>query len=175
MKMSQAKTALLIIDVQKGLFGKSTPIHRAEELLGNINTLVDRAHRAGAPVFFVQHAGKKTLVKGSDDWRLHPRLHPLETDRVIPKRHVNAFEGTVLETELHSRGIESLVVTGLVTYACVRATCIGANRLGYRVTLARDGHSNYTKNAAEVVEHWNQKLSAAGIVVLKATSEIGFR
>ncbi|MEW6403913.1 MAG: isochorismatase family cysteine hydrolase [Chloroflexota bacterium] len=171
--VNQHKVVLLIVDVQKGLFKKSTPIYQAEKLLENINTLVDRAHRAGATVFFVQHSDKKTLAKGSDGWRLHPRLHPLDIDCIIPKRHVNAFEDTVLEEELNSRGVGTLVVTGLVTYACVRATCIGAKKLGYRVILARDGHSNYSKHAAQVIEDWNEKLSV-GIVEVKSTSEIEF-
>ncbi|MEW6367725.1 MAG: isochorismatase family protein [Acidobacteriota bacterium] len=61
---------------------------------------------------------------------------------------------------MDSRGIGSLVVTGLVTYACVRATCMGAKKLGYRVILARDGHSNYSKHAAQVIEDWIRELGA---------------
>ncbi len=68
--------ALLIIDVQQGLFRKSTPIYKAEELLQNIHTLVDRAHRAGVPVFYVQHSDQKALVINSQDWQLHSELHP---------------------------------------------------------------------------------------------------
>jgi len=47
----KCKAALLIIDVQNGLFRKSSPIYQAESLLKNINTLVARADWAGAPVF----------------------------------------------------------------------------------------------------------------------------
>ena len=65
--------ALLVIDVQQGLFAKSIPIYHADELLKNIGTLVDRAHRAQAPVFYVQHSSGKTLVEGSDEWQLHPQ------------------------------------------------------------------------------------------------------
>ncbi len=65
--------ALLIIDVQQGLFEQPTPIYKAGALLKNIGSLVDHAHRAGVPVFYGQHSDKRSLVKGSDEWQLHSR------------------------------------------------------------------------------------------------------
>jgi len=165
--------ALLIIDVQKGLFRKSTPIYKAEDLLRNIQTLVDRAHLAGAPVFYIQHSDQKALVMGSADWQLHAGLFPAEADIIIHKRHGNSFEDTTLEQELKSRDIDSLVIMGLVTHGCVRATCMGAKNLGYRVILVEDGHSSYSKQAAQLIEEWNQKLSNEN-VDLKLTRDIGF-
>ena len=170
----QKKVALLIIDVQQGLFEKSTPIYRADTLLKNIGTLVDRAHRAGAPVFYVQHSDKRFLVKGSDRWQLHPDLHPLDTERIIHKRHGSAFKDTDLGQELKSRGIKSLVVTGLVTHGCVRATCLDAKKLGYRVILVQDGHSSFSQQAAKLIEEWNRKLSEK-MIELKSTCEIKFQ
>ena len=167
----QNSVALLVIDVQQGLFGKS--LYQAEQLLHNINTLIDRAHRSGVPVFFIQHSGAKTLVKGSQDWQLHPELHRLATDPVVHKEHGNAFEDTVLDAALKSGQVTNVVVTGLVTHGCVRATCTGALQLGYRVTLVKDGHSSYSKQAAKLIDEWNQKLSAMN-VVLRSTSEIEF-
>ena len=167
----QNNVALLVIDVQQGLFSKST--YKAEQLLHNINTLIERAHRDGVPVFFIQHSGAKTLVKGSHDWELHPQLHRLATDPIVHKEHGNAFEDTVLDAALKSGQVTNVVVTGLVTHGCVRATCIGALQLGYRVTLVKDGHSSFSKQAARLIDEWNQKLSAMN-VELKSTSEIEF-
>jgi len=167
----QTNVALLVIDVQQGLFKKST--YKADQLLHNINTLLDRAHREGVPVFFIQHSGAKTLVRGSPDWQLHPQLHLLATDPIVHKQHGNAFEDTVLDQALKSGGITNVVVAGLVTHGCVRATCIGALQLGYRVTLVKDGHSSYSKQAARLIDEWNEKLSAMS-VELKSTSEIEF-
>jgi len=167
------RAALLIVDVQNGLFRRATPIYRADELLTNINVLVDRAHRAGAPVFYVQHSGGTFLAEGSDGWRLHPRLVPQAGDTIVHKRRVNAFDGTGLARQMASRDVKTVVITGLVTHACVRATCRGAKDLGYRVILVRDGHSNSSKHAAEVIERWNQRL-AAGTVELCAALETTF-
>ena len=166
-------TALLVIDVQQGLFRKSTPIYKAEELLENINLLVARAHGEGIPVFYVQHSDNRTLVKGSQDWQLHPELHPQRIDSIIHKLHGNAFEDTNLDELLKSQNITDLVVTGLVTHGCVKATCLGARQLGYRVLLVKDGHSSYSKDAARLIEQWNQKLSSQSCN-LRSTLQIEF-
>ena len=166
--------ALLVIDVQQGLFAKSIPIYKADVLLKNIGTLVERAHRAQAPVFYVQHSSGKILIEGSDEWQLHPQLRPLKKDLIIQKHHGSAFQDTTLEEELQARRIKRLVIMGLVTHGCVRATCEDASQRGYQVTLVRDGHSNFHKQAAKVIEEWNRKLNN-GIVQLKSTQEIDFR
>jgi nicotinamidase-related amidase len=113
-------------------------------------------------------------VEGSDEWQLHPRLRPLKKDRIIHKHHGSAFQDTTLGEELEARRIKRLVVMGLVTHGCVRATCVDGSQQGYQVTLVSDGHSNFHKQAARVIEEWNQKLSD-GIVQLKLTQEIDFR
>jgi nicotinamidase-related amidase len=165
--------ALLVIDVQQGLFRKSTKLYKADELLATINALVERAHAAGAPVFYIQHSSEKVLPYGSEDWQLHPALHFSGADRVLHKLQGNAFEGTKLGGELSALGIGSVVVTGLVTHGCVKATCIGAHELGYRVILVADGHSSYSKDAAKLIEEWNEKLSH-DIVEVRTEREIEF-
>ena len=161
-------SALLVIDLQHGLFHKSTPIYRAGPLLDTIDTLIERARSAGALVILVQHASDKVLPFGSPDWQLHPRLRPAGDDLFLHKQHGNAFEDTPLQAELAGRGIRRLVLTGLVTHGCVKATCLGALALGYDVVLAQDGHSSYSKDAAKLIEEWNRKLGEAGAAVLPA-------
>ena len=172
-KTNQGIYALLVIDVQQGLFKKSTHIYRADELLENIILLVDRAHRDGVVVFYIQHSDNRALVYGSQDWQLHPELHPHQTDTIIHKQHGNAFEDTNLDELLRSENITSLVVMGLVTHGCVKATCLGALQLGYDVTLVKDGHSSYSKDASRLIEEWNEKLNAQGCE-LNVASEIDF-
>ncbi|HOG46426.1 MAG TPA: cysteine hydrolase family protein [Anaerolineae bacterium] len=165
--------ALLVIDMQRALFAKATPIYRAEQLLANIGALVARARAGGAPVFYVQHADKRDLAEGSDGWQLHPALQPLPGDGRIVKRHGSAFEVTTLAEELQVRGVTRVVVAGLVTHGCVKAACQGALSLGYGVTLVADGHSSYSQKAAELIEEWNGKLAAAGAEV-RPSAEISF-
>lgn len=171
--MTQNDVALLVIDLQQGLFKKSTPIYQAEELLQNVTSLIALAHQRRIPVFYVQHSDARSLVKGTPDWQLHARLTPLDTDYVVHKQHGNAFEKTTLHETLRSKAITTVVITGLVTHGCVRATCLGARQLGYRVILVRDGHSSFSKQAAELIEEWNQKLGAEGVEI-KPAAEITF-
>ena len=46
----QRGTVLLVIDVQKGLFEKTTPIYKAKQLLENINILIDKARQENVPM-----------------------------------------------------------------------------------------------------------------------------
>jgi nicotinamidase-related amidase len=118
--------ALLVIDVQQGLFNKPVPIFQADVLLNNITQLVGRAHDHQIPVIYVQHSNDKVLIYGSDDWQFHPVIKPTEEDFLIHKKHGNAFEEISLTELLQLKSINSLVITGLVTHGCVKATCIGA-------------------------------------------------
>ena len=135
--------------------------------------LIRSARREGVPVFFIQHANKSTLVEGSDAWQLHPQIQPLHTERIIHKRQGNAFKETTLREELDSKRVERLVITGLVTHGCVKATCIGAIELEYRVALIEDGHSNFSKQAAQLIEKWNRKLGELSIE-LKGARAVDF-
>lgn len=158
-KINPTDTALLIIDVQRGLFSKPTPVYNAEILLGNINILKERFTQAGAAVFIIQHSNQKMLLEGSSNWQFHPELSISNRDIIIPKTHGNAFKDTSLKEELDSRGIRNIVITGLVTNGCVKATVIGGHELGYRVVLVADGHSSYIKGAEKLIRDWNRKLS----------------
>ena len=151
-------TALLVIDVQKGLFSRPTPVYNEQQLLDKINSLSDQFLKLGGAVFFIQHSNQKQLVKGTENWQFHPRLQVGEDDPVVHKTHGNAFQDTGLKDELDARGIKNIVVSGLVTNGCVKATCIGGHNLGYRVVLVEDGHSTYIKTAARLIMEWNGNL-----------------
>jgi nicotinamidase-related amidase len=172
--LDPATSALIVIDVQNGLFSRPTPIYNDQNLLENINSLRDQFIKNGGTVFFIQHSNKKLLLKESENWQLHPQLQVGEQDAVIHKTHGNAFKGTNLKEELEARGIENLVITGLLTNGCVKATSIGGHDLGYRVVLVEDGHSTYIKTAARLIEEWNQTLGKE-IAEVYPTAEIIIR
>lgn len=162
-----------MIDVQQGLFKRSTPIYNAQVLLSNLHTLIDNARQAGALVIFVQHENEKLLRKGTPDWRLHPSLHPKQVDLHIYKQHGSSFEQTELGTELSSRGIRKLAICGLVTHGCVKAGTFDALKLGYQTTLITDAHSSYSKDAAKLIVEWNARLGQAGAQLATTQEFIG--
>jgi nicotinamidase-related amidase len=163
-------SVLLVIDVQKEQFEKSTPVHHAEQLLQNINFLIAKAREEGVPVFFVLHSADSYLKYGSEGWQLHPQIQPIAGEPIIHKRHGNSFEDTNLQEHLRQRGVSRVVLTGLVTHGCVKATCLGALEAGYKVVLASDAHSNFSKDAPKVIEKWNQELSNKGAVLVETNS-----
>ncbi len=167
------KSALLIIDVQREMFEKSTPVYQADQMLANIHTLADRAHQAQAPVIYIQHNAKNNLVKGSAGWQLHPNLSPKPEDGHIFKEHGNAFEKTNLRELLAEHGVGRVVAAGMVTHGCVKSTCLGALELGYQVVLAGDAHSSYNTDAAAMIAKWNSQLAEQGVEV-KDTALISF-
>lgn len=84
---------------------------------------------------------------------------------------------TTLNSELTLHGVETIVVTGLITNACVRGTSIDGIKLGYEVILIQDATetlSDEIKAAAiEELEGWGKSLYAS--VSLAANSEKVFK
>ena len=119
------KTALLVIDVQRALFTRPTPVHDASRLIQTINSLVERANLFGVKVIYIQHANKSILVEGTEGWQFHPSLKPNPTNVTIQKNKGNAFLDTPLQSTLETWGVQNILVTGLVSHQCVRATSLG--------------------------------------------------
>lgn len=157
--------ALLVIDVQQGLFERPTPIYEAKSLLSNLHTLIKHSRQQGALVVFVQHDNDNLLRKESPAWQLHHSLQPQPEDVHIYKQHGSAFEETNLGAELSSRGIRQLVICGLVTHGCVKAGSLDALKQGYQVILIADAHSSYSKDAAKLIKQWNAKIEQAGAIL----------
>lgn len=164
-QINAGDTALLVIDVQQALFTRPTPIYNGSQLILTINSLVNRSHLRGIPVVYIQHSNQTLLKDGTPGWQFHPDLNPLETDLLIHKTQGNAFIDTTLQRELKSYEVKNLLITGLVTHQCIRATCLGGLELGYRVFLIEGGHSNFHKDAVKVIEKWQSKLENAGVLL----------
>ncbi len=167
------KTALLVIDVQRGIFEQRTKVYKAEEMLANINLLAEKAHQASAPVVYIQHSNDKFLKYGSDLWKFHPEIKPQSGDLHFHKLHGNAFIETDLEAKLRDLGVERIMCCGLVTQGCVRATCLGGLDLGFEVMLASDANSTYSKPAEKVIDRWHKELVEAGVTLL-VSEEVSF-
>lgn len=166
----EGSSALLVIDVQRVLFEQGAPIYKADQLLQNINFLISKARKEDAPVIFIQHSNDYGMRWGTEEWRLHPQIQPIGEEVIIHKRFGNAFEETELKAELKKRNASTVVLTGLVTHGCVKATCLGALKEGYKVILVSDGHSNYSEDAPRIIEKWNRELGSKGAIVTDTKS-----
>ncbi len=171
-----SKTALLLIDVQQGMFGPNEVCHEPERLLANAANLLARARAAGVPVFHVQHCEESGFVPGSPPWQIRPEVAPREGEPVTEKWACSSFYDTRLDERLRAGGIGRLLIAGLQTEFCIDTACRVAQSLGYKVTLAADAHSTMdspTLKADQIIHHHNRVLS--GIVERVApAAEIAF-
>ncbi|MBR8430993.1 isochorismatase family protein [Burkholderia cenocepacia] len=166
--MSEApspKRALLVIDMQVGLFHGPDRPHDGERVLANINWLIERAHDAGAPVFAVRHTGPagSPIAPDAPLAALLPAL-AIDTARdiVFDKTRPSCFVGTRLAEWLHAAGIGEIVIAGMKTQYCVDTTCRAAADLGFRAVLVTDAHTcmDTPALAAErIVAHHNATLA----------------
>ena len=113
--IDKKSTALLIIDMQKGVFNKKTSIYKETALIENINLLTDAFHNNDMVVYFIRHTNKSMLTENLDDWQLHPGLHITESDILLNKENSSAFKEKTLHNSLQKHGIKQVVVAGLVT------------------------------------------------------------
>ena len=93
-------TALLIIDVQNGLFNiKDFPIFQEEQLIKNIQILLDKAQKAKVPIFYIQHNDPKgkRLENGTENWKIRSEITPRIEDTIIQKYNSDSFLNTNLD------------------------------------------------------------------------------
>lgn len=157
------KIALLIIDVQVGMFDESDPVFEGERLLSNLQRLISKARAKDVPIFYVQHTEEsgQQLERGKAAWSIHPSIEPNDADVIIEKKTPDAFFNTMLQQELMERGIHELILTGIQSDLCVDTTCRRAFSLGYNVILVKDAHSTWnTKEltASQIINHHNDVL-----------------
>ena len=174
---SNSKTALLIVDVQNGVLGKTGETYQGEILLSNLAHLIKKAREADVPVIFVQHVEPGQLEPNTIEWQIHDRLDPKKNDIKIQKHHPSSFHDTVLLEELRKLGVNKLVIGGLQTEWCIDSTVRHAFSLGFDVTVVEDGHSTTDSPilpAEKVVAHHN-RIFKGGFASLKKAAEIEFK
>jgi len=163
-----ADTALLIIDLQQGLFKKKIKIFKEEELIKNINFLIEKSRKLNIPVIFIRHTNKSFLAENSEDWQIHPDVEFEEADLFLNKKHSSLFKEKSIIKKFEDMGLKSLIIAGLVTHGCVKAACLDGKKFGYEIKLAADAHSSFNEKAEKLIEEWNENLSQQGIIVLPA-------
>ncbi|PSP64499.1 carbamoylsarcosine amidase [Halobacteriales archaeon QH_8_64_26] len=80
----------------------------------------------------------RELHLGTEAVEVDDRVAPVGSERVILKKYASAFFGTDLETELTTHGVDTLVLAGVTTSGCVRATAVDSLQYGYRTIVPAD-------------------------------------
>lgn len=179
MPLSNPKRALLVIDMQVGLFNGPDKPYKREQTLENINQLIRRARQAGAPIFAVRHTGPadSPIAAGSPLWQLLPTLEvDEELDCVLDKTRPSCFVGTALAERLQEAQVKELVIVGMKTQYCVDATCRAAGDLGFAALLVEDAHTcmdTPVLGAKKIIAHHNATLNGPFVRLIK-TPDVTF-
>ncbi|WP_328536921.1 isochorismatase family protein [Streptomyces sp. NBC_00344] len=140
------KTALILVDLQKGIVGLPT-VHPAADVIERAAELAEAFRAHDLPVVLVRVTGgapgrnEAPARQGTPpaDWaELVPELNRQDSDIVVTKQTWGAFYGTDLDMQLRRRGITQVVVGGIATAIGVEATARSAQERGYHVTVATD-------------------------------------
>jgi nicotinamidase-related amidase len=172
-------TAFLVVDMQKdfceleGVFGKGgADTSRIRKAVPAISGLLDDARLAGAKRVFMRHTHEADLsnlsparlsfyatlygganpyhaIRGSWGHQVIDDLSPRPDETVIDKGRSSSFIGTSLDMVLRSNRIETVVITGMATHACVESTARDAGFFDYYVVVARDAVADYREDLHE--------------------------
>lgn len=147
-------TALVLIDLQKGILGRPTRPHAPADIVERAGVLAARFRAAGAPVFpvrvgFAPDFGDlppqnvdapvdRMLRDMPEDWGNLADGVAAPGDIVIVKRQWGAFTGTELDVQLRRRGIKTIVIGGVATNFGVESTVRHGWELGYEFAVVED-------------------------------------
>lgn len=169
LKIDKNKTALVVIDLQKGIAGMPAEPYETKTVVSNAAKLAAAFRKNQMPVFLVRVAsssdGKDRLVTAtdapnrinftggmpSDRSEIVPELGPEQSDFVITKRQWGAFYGTEMDLQLRRRGIDTIVLCGISTNIGVESTARFAYEYGYQQIFAEDATSARTKEEHDYV------------------------
>ncbi|HXP27512.1 MAG TPA: hydrolase [Steroidobacteraceae bacterium] len=147
-------SALVLIDLQKGILGYSLTPVTSQELLERGRTLAERFRSAKATVVLVNVAfspdGADMLRQPVDQaqplpaggfpagWSECPSGLMQTGDLQVTKRQWGAFHGTELDLQLRRRGIRTIVLGGVATHIGVESTARQAYERGYELLIVKD-------------------------------------
>ena len=147
--------ALILIDFVEAYFDPTCDLYAGvEEALASALRIRAVAHAKRRPVILTNVVYHPNAMDGgrffekSKPLRYFVRDHPMGAwpkgleprvdELVISKQYPSAFFGTSLASTLTSLGVDSVILTGLSTSGCVRATCVDAMSHGFIPNVVRD-------------------------------------
>jgi maleamate amidohydrolase len=160
-----SRPALVIIDMA---YGWTDPAYaggsaRLESAIQAIRHLLPAARDKRLPIIFTtspftEQSPLKSAADFSPNYRrwdrracaIDERVAPLPSEYVLYKEHASAFAATPLIGHLVARHVDTLLITGCSTSACVRATATDAKSLGLRPIIVREA----VQDRSEIAHEW---------------------
>jgi maleamate amidohydrolase len=149
------KPALVLIDFVQAYFDPACELYAGvEQALASAIRVRDAARRTGLLIIYTNVAYSPSMIDGGrfaqkvaplrNFVQGHPMgawpasLEPAADELVISKHYPSAFFGTSLASTLTANGNDSLIITGLSTSGCVRASCVDCCSHGFIPIVVRD-------------------------------------
>lgn len=151
------RPALLVIDFVRAYLVPGSPLYAGvEQARADCETLLRAARKAGIPVLHTRvefQAGgrdggvffRKLPALGCFEAGRHPELaafaeglEPIAGETVITKQYASAFFGTSLASTLTALGIDTVLIAGLSTSGCVRASAVDCCQHGFVPVVVRE-------------------------------------
>ncbi|MEM2204689.1 MAG: isochorismatase family cysteine hydrolase [Candidatus Hadarchaeales archaeon] len=155
--------ALLIVDMLNDFVTGKFGFQGAKRIVPRLKEFLEEWRKGGEPVIYVCDShppedGEFALwgphaVKGTEGARVIPELEPKPGEKMVEKRRYSGFFETELEKVLKEKGVEEVVLTGVLTDFCILHTAADAFFRGYRVTVLRDCVASTSQKA----HHWALK------------------
>lgn len=168
-EIDKKATALVVIDLQKGIVARPVAPHDSKAVIANAARLADAFRKNSMPIFLVHvvalqedrlnpRTDESFSMQGPmpSDWaEIVPELGPKQGDMIITKKQWGAFYGTELDLQLRRRKIDTIVLCGIATNYGVESTARFAYEYGYNqifaedamAAMAEEAHSNSIKYA----------------------------
>lgn len=148
----------VFVDLLEDFFAKPPLSQGRPRICTAVNDLVDFARQHKYPIVWVRQefepdlsdafvsmreSGTRITIRGTGGSDLLSELNRAEMDHEIVKKRYSAFFGTGLERLLGELGCDRIVMGGVNTHACIRASAIDAFQRDYRVIFAGETISSY--------------------------------
>lgn len=151
------RPALVMIDFAQAYFDPDCVLYAGvEDTLASALRVREAAHAAGVPVILTEVSYQKGL-NGLDGGRFYekalplkdftqgestaafpPALVPRADELIVTKQYPSAFFGTSLASTLTAAGHDSVILTGLTTSGCVRASCVDSMSHGFTTIVVAE-------------------------------------
>lgn len=168
MALDAKTTALVLIDLQRGILPFAGGPYSAQQVVANAARLAQRFRTLGSPVILVRVGWSDTFAEALKQevdqpsptpagglpatwWEFPEELAVSDHDIKVIKRQWGAFYGTDLDLQLRRRGIKTIVLAGISTNIGVESTARSAWEHGYGQIIVEDAcsaHSAEEHNAS---------------------------
>jgi len=174
------RPTLLLVDVQQDFLGRTGLLPTAADLVASLAGLLDGARRRGWPILHVrtriaadgsdrmphwQRWGIRACVAGTPGCAPPPALAERPGEPVLHKRFFSAFGCADLAPRLQPPDAGPLVVAGLYSHGCIRATVLDAYERGYEVIVADDAVGSTEPTHAALSRAWLDGRAARFLTV----------